>query len=49
MSVIQENNNDKKLSALIEALLFTSSSPVSISQLTRALKATEKEIHDALD
>ena len=49
MSVIQENNNDKKLSALIEALLFNSSSLVSISQLTRALKATEKEIHDALD
>jgi segregation and condensation protein B len=44
-----ENSTGKPLSALIEALLFTSSSPVSLSQLTSALEKSEKEILTALD
>ena len=49
MSDVMENSTGKPLSAMIEALLFTSSSSVSLSQLSNALEKSEKEIQSALD
>ena len=49
MKELSEIKSNLSLSALIEALLFISISPVSISQLAKGLEATEKEIKDALD
>ena len=49
MSSIVENVLEKPLSAKIEALLFTSASPVTINQLSNALEKSEKEIQTALE
>lgn len=49
MSSIVENVVEKPLSAKIEALLFTSASPVTINQLSNALEKSEKEIQTALE
>lgn len=49
MSYSKDYPGGKTLSAMVEALLFTSGSPVSISQLVNCLQAGEKEIQVALD
>lgn len=49
MSNVQENSAGKPLSSMIEALLFTSTSPVSLTQLSIALEVSEKEIQTAID
>ncbi len=49
MSDVLKEPTGKPLSAMVEALLFTSASSVSISQLTNALDRSEKEIQTALD
>ena len=48
MMEIDEKSVDKTLSSKIEALLFTSASPVSVSQLASSLKLSDKEVQNAL-
>lgn len=49
MPDIEEKITEKPLSAKIEALLFTSASPVSINQLSTALEKSEKDIQTAVE
>ncbi|MBM3136733.1 MAG: SMC-Scp complex subunit ScpB [Chloroflexi bacterium] len=49
MSDNQENPAGKPLSSMIEALLFTSASPVTLSQLSTALEVSEKEIQTSIN
>ena len=49
MSDVLENSAVKPLSSMIEALLFTSASPVTLNQLSTALEVGEKEIQKAID
>jgi segregation and condensation protein B len=49
MKDLNEIKSEKSLPALIETLLFISTSPISISQLAKGLDESEKKIKDALD
>lgn len=49
MKDLKEIKSEKSLSALIETLLFISTSPVSISQLAKGLDESEKSIKAALE
>lgn len=49
MKDLTEIKSNVSLTALIEALLFISTSPVSLTQLSKGLDATEKEIKVALE
>ncbi len=44
-----EKNDLNKLKSLIESLLFISSHPLSLSQLTRLVKNDQKEVEKALE
>jgi segregation and condensation protein B len=49
MSDVKEYSTGKPLSSMVEALLFTSASPVTLTQLSTALEVSEKEIQTAID
>ncbi len=49
MKDLNEIKAERSLSAIIEALLFISTSPISISQLSKALEESEKSIQIALE
>ena len=49
MKDLNEIKSERSLSAIIEALLFISTSPISISQLAKALEESEKNIQIALE
>ncbi len=49
MKDINELKQEKSLPAILEALLFTAVSPVSISQLATTLDESEKKINQALN
>ena len=49
MKDLSEIKSNLSLSALIEALLFISISPISVSQFAKALEESEKSIKEALD
>lgn len=49
MKDLQELKSEKSLAALIEALLFISTSPISVAQLAKGLDEPEKVIKAALE
>lgn len=49
MAEINAESEKKNLSSKLEALLFTSGSPATISQLATTLNSNEKEIKNSLD
>jgi segregation and condensation protein B len=48
MKDLNDIKHEIKLPALIEALLFISTSPISVSQLAKSLEESEKNINEAL-
>jgi len=49
MKDLAEIKSERSLAAIIEALLFTSTAPISVLQLAKALDESEKNIQSALN
>jgi segregation and condensation protein B len=49
MKDLNEIKSELSLAAIIESLLFISTSPISVSQLAKALDESEKNIQEALE